>query len=185
MSTTTSRSQQTGEILATGISLATRSLLINDEIDTSVVRQVWAALQVLDKPDTLLTVYLHTPGGYINSGFAIYDMLRAAEARIRIVGTGSIYSMGVVILQAGDERLLTEHASLLLHPASVEGIKETDLGVIALELADHQRNDRRTGGLLAERMGISLKQFQQRYKKNHYFSAPESVALGLADSIAY
>lgn len=179
------RSQQVGEVLATGLSLPTNSVLIAEEIDSGTVRLVWTAIQAMDKEGATIDVALCTSGGYCLAGFAIYDLLRSCKANIRITGYGKVYSMGTVILQAGDERRLSPNTQLLIHPSYIDGgINEPNIAEAEIEVENHKLIDGRTTQILAERMALPLEQFRLRFPRSTYLSAQEALDLGLADSIA-
>lgn len=69
------------------------------------------------QPERVDEIYLHlnTPGGEVSSAFAIIDAIQMSSIPIRIIGTGMVGSMGVLILSSGDTRYLTRNAEIMAH----------------------------------------------------------------------
>src|ERR1051326_8175514 len=102
-----------------------------------------------DKPITLV---INSPGGYVVEGLAIYDFLRSLSARgihITTVGLGYVASMGGVLLQAGDTRLMAKHAWLLIH--EVSGVNFGKTSEMEDELKFTKRLQDQCLSILAER----------------------------------
>jgi ATP-dependent Clp endopeptidase proteolytic subunit ClpP len=83
-----------------------------------------------------ITVHIHTPGGLVAEGFAIYDFLRSLNLPITTIIEGSCYSIGTVIALAGDERLMTPNSQFLIHNpwGSIEG-DSAEVNQYAIDLA--------------------------------------------------
>lgn len=174
--------QNITEVLQTGLSLPTRSILIADEINDYTIKQVWTGIQALDNGEPF-AVYISSGGGIVNSGWAVYDMLRACKSHVTTVGMGRVYSMATTILQAGDERILRPNCTVMIHPLYLEGIGETALDEINTELTAAKKNNDRMLRLLGRSMGLTLPKLIQKYPKTTYLTAAEAVAVKLADSI--
>ncbi len=69
-----------------------------------------------DKP---IIIHLNSPGGLIDQGFAIYDLIKQSRKQVCIIGYGIVASMASVILQAADTRLLMPNSSLMVHNATL------------------------------------------------------------------
>jgi len=99
----------------TGCILEQRTIILADEVDTELFNKFVFALRYLDaKPDPI-KIILCTDGGDIGYSYAIYDMIRTAKSDITTIGTGIVASAGVIILMAGDTRLVTESCVLMSH----------------------------------------------------------------------
>lgn len=131
-----------------------------------------------------ITVLMDTYGGDINSGFAIYDLVHRMNRRVRvdIMATGACMSMGVVILQAGRQRLATPHTNFMLH--QLRGMNEGELG----ELRDRHKHMERLQHTLDEiligRSKLSAREIARLTdRRDSYITAQEALKLNLIDKI--
>lgn len=154
---------------------------INSEQADSVVCQL-LHLSAED-PKTEITLYIDSPGGSVNAGLAIYDVMRALTCRVRTVCVGMAASMAAVLFAAGHMRQILRHGEVMIHDPLVSG------GISGSALAVQDKSDRlmetrkAVCGILAEHTGKTLKQIYKATAKDTYFSAEEAVKFGLADVI--
>ena len=169
----------TSQLFDYGVHLATRTLFLFDEINRPSAAKFLMGLQVLGGGE--MTVKISTRGGCRASGLAIYDGMRAC-AEVRAVGYGEVCSMGAVILQAAARRELMPNAVIMIHPGySSVGIDHDENTHRTAEYAKRMRD--RCCEILAERMGITLRQFLRRFTWDTYMTARQAVELGLADRV--
>jgi len=100
-----------------GIYIPTKTLITVGDSDEEVAANIMKGLHVLDtiRPEEPLTVKLNNCGGDEYHGMAIYDAIRACKSKVVIIGMGNVHSMGSVIFQAGDERVMSPNAKQLIH----------------------------------------------------------------------
>lgn len=169
-----------------GFDPSSRTIFLMDDIDEITVEPVIKALHFLDRTDGDITIRLTTNGGDWYAGVALYDAIEAAENPIKIIGTGQVMSMGGIILQAADERILGPRATVLVHYGSDwAGGHVKDLERRALE-------NKRTGVVMEDiflprirekHPSFTREEFKQKFAFDVYMSAQEAVDFGLADSI--
>lgn len=131
-----------------------------------------------------LTVLMDTYGGDINSGLALYDLMKTIDRTVplHIRVTGACMSMGVVILQAGRTRVSTPHANFMLH--QLRGVNEGVLGELRdrhrhMERLQHQLDD-----ILIKRTGLTKKELTKlTERRDYYITAEEALSLNLIDKI--
>jgi ATP-dependent Clp protease protease subunit len=140
------------------------------------------ALHVLDLHHEIITIYLSTNGGSRPSALGIYDLIRACKSLVRIIAYGDLLSAGSLILQAGDERLLMPHTRMLVHPGASQTGSDKDSNTLAYAKEAVRSRDLMYT-ILAERMGIGLKECLSKYDDDNWFSAKQAVRLGLADRV--
>lgn len=137
------------------------------------------------KPGAPIEIIFCSPGGTVSDGFALFDFITELRARGHKITTkciGVAASMGAILMQAGDERVMTRNAFLMVHEVSSEG-----RGSLA-ELADHlkmvERFQAKGLDILTERATIARDDLAARWKKTDwYLDAEEALSLGLIDRI--
>ena len=157
-------------------------------VDGESVRQCMAELGQWSRrePHAPITVIFNSPGGSVLDGLALFDFLRQlrnAGHHITTVALGRAASMGGVLLQAGDHRVMGENAFMLIHEVSHLSsgkVSEMEDGV---EFT--RRLQKRLLAILSSRSTLSEVQIARRWtRKEWWLDATEAVALGLADEVA-
>ena len=130
-----------------------------------------------------VTLYINSPGGEVQSGLALYDVMRAVSCAIRTVCLGMAASMGALLFIAGDERELLPHSRVMIHdPLIGEGAGGSALSVKA-RADDLMRIRDITAGGIARHSGMPLERVFELTASDTYFEAKEAVEAGLADRI--
>ncbi len=139
--------------------------------------------------DKQLNVYINSGGGSVGAGFAMMEMMyrvkRDFGLRIRTVITGYAYSMGAILVQAGDCRVMGKYSTLMLHSGSWM-IAGEDQRVFEdyRKLSDHYKA--LIGGMFADRTGRRDARWWIRYiysGHDRFLSAQECLKLGLIDVV--
>jgi ATP-dependent Clp endopeptidase proteolytic subunit ClpP len=134
-------------------------------------------------PAAPLTIVFNSPGGAVHDGLALFDFLhhlRAGGHHLTTIALGRAASMGAVLLQAGDRRVVGANAFLMLHEVSNGvGGKVSELEE-SVELS--KRLQKRLLAILAERSTLGVAQIQRRWaRRDWWLDAEETVSLGFAD----
>ena len=98
--------------------LSQRKVFIEGEISSESACEFIKKILILNEEDTdkPIDVLINSPGGEINSGMAIYDVIQASKAPIRMFCIGRAYSMGAVLFSSGNHgRYMLPHSELMLH----------------------------------------------------------------------
>ena len=130
-------------------------------------------------------MYIDSPGGSIDSGFGIYDMIRFINAPVYTIGTGLIASMGSIILLAvpKERRFGLPNSHYLIHQPLISGVARgvaTDLQIQAEEIA---KSKAKLIKLIAEETGKSEEQVAADCNRDHWLSADEALSYGLISKI--
>lgn len=113
-----------GEIHNYGIDVKNREIYINEYddsgesagVDHRMVQNFIKNINFLSAQNKdPITIHLQTVGGCWYSGMGIYDAIKSCKCKITIVGYSQVCSMGTVIMQAANKRLLTAHAIFMVH----------------------------------------------------------------------
>lgn len=132
---------------------------------------------------TPITLYINSPGGEVQSGLALYDVMQAVSCPIRTVCLGMAASMGALLFIAGDEREILPHSRVMIHdPLIGAGAGGSALSVKA-RADDLMRIRDIAAGVIARHSGMSIERVFELTASDTYFEAEEAVEAGLADRV--
>ena len=165
--------------------LKDRIIFIGGEIEDNMANVVIAQLLFLqnDNADTDISIYINSPGGVITAGMAIYDTMQFVGCTVRTYCLGQAASMGAVLLAAGTkgQRFVLPNSRILIHqPMGGARGTATDISIQAEEIL---RMRARLNEILAHHTGQPVSKIEEDVDRDHFMSAEESVAYGLADQI--
>lgn len=132
-----------------------------------------------------ITLILSSPGGHVESGDSIYDMIQAVPAPVRIVGTGWVGSAGALIYLAAEtaNRYSLPNTRYLMHqPAGGFGGAASDIEIHAREIIKMRERLNRT---FAERTGQSIEKIAEDTDRDYWMSAEEAKAYGMVGTIIH
>ena len=132
--------------------LNTRQIILSGEVNKELAEKVIRQLLILeaDSASKPIYVYIDSPGGDVDAGFAIFDMIRFIKPPVYTVGMGLVASAGALILLAAPKnyRLGLPNSHYLIHQP-LSGIKgvATDIEIHAKEI---EKNRVKINALIAE-----------------------------------
>ncbi len=154
------------------------------EIDSDVCQRVVKAFHILmaAAPDKPINVILNSFGGCWFNGMGIYDTIKACPCHVTVTVVGSAMSMGSIILQAADSRLIYPNATIMVHDGY-----ETRVGDIPqtfVNWADFSKKMRSVMyRIYSERSGRKPSFWRQKCRADLILTAKEAKDLGLVDAI--
>ncbi len=161
-----------------------RTLTLFGEINQDVARRTAEKLLALAyESDEPITLYVGSPGGHVESGDTIYDMIQFIKPVVRIVGTGWVGSIATHIYLAAEKenRFALPNTRFLIHqPSGGFGGDATDIQIHAQEIL---KTRERINGVIAERTGQSVERVSEDTMRDCWMSAEESVEYGLIGKI--
>jgi len=161
-----------------------RTVLVFGEIDMPLAERVSAQLLALASENKRpIRVLINSPGGHVESGDTIYDILRFIEPEVTILGTGWVASAGALIFSAAprERRFSLPNTRFMLHqPSGGAGGPASDIEIEALQILSVRT---RLNRIFAEATGQSLEKIARDTDRNHWLSAAEAVAYGLVGRI--
>lgn len=176
-------------LLLRGIDVRAKAFHLCEEIDEDSLAKVYLATSVLKtiEDDRPIRMYLSTPGGDVEAGLGIYDLLRSLPCELEIVVTGYAYSMGIVILQAADRRIMMPHSSIMAHWGR-QGAEDTNPENYERKLRFQKTLDDKCDTILLERMkqkkkSMTLKKVKTLTAFDWYLNPSQAIKEGLADKI--
>ena len=164
--------------------LKTRQIILSGEINKENAEKTVRQLLVLEADnDKPIYVYIDSPGGDVDAGFAIFDTIRFINAPVYTVGMGLVASAGALILLAGpkERRLGFPHSHYLIHQPS-SGMKgvATDIEIHAAEIA---KTKAKINDIIASETGTALEKVAKDTDRDYWLDANESVEYGLISRI--
>lgn len=167
--------------------LQKRKIFISEAITAKSAKRYISDLLALDsdKPGEPITLYLNSPGGEVNSGFAIYDTIRFIQSPVTIITAGLCASIATVINVAAKKtrRLAMPNSKFLIHqpliPGQVYG-QASDLEITAREIL---KTRAKINKLLAAETGTALEKVEKDTVRDFWMNAQEALEYGLVAKI--
>ena len=161
-----------------------RTLTLFGEVNQDVSRRLSEKLLALAfESDDPITLYISSPGGHVESGDTIFDMIRYIKPTVRTVGTGWVGSIATHIYLAPDkaDRFCLPNTRFLIHqPHGGLGGDASDIEIHAREIV---KTRERINGIIAEQTGQSMDRVTDDTDRDYWMSAEESLDYGLVGKI--
>src|SRR5215510_1874860 len=165
--------------------LKDRIIFIGTPIDDMVANLVIAQMIFLEgeDPDRDINLYIHSPGGQVTAGLAIYDTMQFVKPNVATLCMGQAASMGAVLLAAGTKgkRSVLPNSRIMIHqPLGGTQGQATDIEIYTKEML---KTRDQLNGILAKHTGRTMDQLLKDTDRNYFMSAEESKSYGLIDEI--
>ncbi len=152
------------------------------ELSKQLAEQLLAMAAVNDDP---IKMFINSPGGHVESGDTIFDLIRFIKPKVTVIGTGYVASIATHIFLAAEKenRLCFPNTRFLLHqPSGGMGGQATDINIQAQEIL---RTKNRINRIIAERTGQKLEKIEQDTNRDFWLSAEEAIDYGMLDRIIH
>ena len=165
--------------------LKDRIIFIGTPIDDMIANLVIAQMIFLEgeDPDRDINLYIHSPGGMVTAGLAIYDTMQFVKPDIATLCMGQAASMAAVLLAAGakGKRTTLPNSRIMIHqPLGGTQGQATDIEIYTKEMLKMKDQ---LNQILAKHTGRPLEQIEKDTDRNYFMSAAECKAYGLVDEI--
>ena len=133
--------------------------------------------------DDPITIYISSPGGHVESGDVIFDVIRSIQPKVRTVGAGWVGSIATHIFLAVEKnnRYCLPNTRFLIHqPAGGMGGTASDVQIHAKEIL---KTRERINSIIAQQTGQSIDKINQDTLRDYWMSAEESVKYGMVGRI--
>lgn len=161
-----------------------RIVLVNGTIDQEVAEKVMAQLFVLDaESEDPIRVVITSPGGHVDSGYAIHDTMRFLKSPVITIGAGWVASIAVPILFGGarGKRYSLPNTRFLIHqPSGGAGGQSADIRIEAQEIIKIRT---RINEMIAEETGQKVEKVRADSDRNFWLDAKEALEYGLVNKI--
>jgi ATP-dependent Clp protease protease subunit len=166
--------------------LKERIVFLGTPIDDQIANIIIAQILYLDREDQEkdINMYIHSPGGSISAGLAVYDTMQLARADIATICVGSCASMATVLLTAGakGKRYALPHSTVHMHQAWVRGVggQATDVEIHAREIL---RQNQLIREILSTHSGQDMERIIRDTDRDFYLDAAGAKEYGLIDEV--
>ena len=164
--------------------LKSRTIMLYGEINQKVAREFCTKLQLLaSESDDDITVYINSPGGHVESGDSIHDMIRFVKPRVKVVGTGWVASAGALIYAAPpvEDRFSLPNTRFMLHqPSGGVGGQASDISIEAEQIVKMRE---RLNQIFADQTGQPIETIAKDTDRNFWMTPEEAKEYGLVGKI--
>jgi ATP-dependent Clp protease protease subunit len=168
--------------------LRERIVFLGTPVDDQVANLIVAQLLYLERedPEKDINLYIHSPGGSITAGLAIYDTMQLVRPDVATFAVGMTASMGTVLLCAGahGKRFAMPNSTLHIHQALLGGGgitgQATDIEIQAKEIL---RENDILRGILSKHSGQDEERIRRDFDRDFYMDAEQAKGYGIVDEI--
>ncbi len=166
------------------LSFKSRFVLVFGEITDKLAQVTCQRLIALStESDAPITMLISSPGGHVESGDAIHDMVRFVRAPVTMIGTGWVASAGthIFIAPPKERRFCLPNTRFMIHqPAGGAGGQATDIAIQAKEIL---RTRERIGRVIAKQTGRPFETVARDMERDFWMSAPEAIEYGIVSRV--
>ena len=165
--------------------LRERIVMLNTSINDQVANLIIAQLLYLERedPDKDISLYVHSPGGIISAGLAIYDTMQLIRPDVSTICVGQTASMATVLLCAGvkGKRYALPNSTIHMHQAwgGFQG-QAADIAIQAREILREQDLIR---DIIVKHTGQPLDKVIHDTDRDFYLNPQQAVEYGIVDEI--
>jgi ATP-dependent Clp protease protease subunit len=164
--------------------LKERKVFLWGMVDDDSAKKVVDQLLYLDmEGDGDIEFYINSPGGYVTSGFSMYDTLQSIKSDVSTISSGLCASMGSILLSAGTKgkRFIQPHARVMIHQPS--GGARGQASNIEIQAQEILKTKELSAQILADNCGQDYEKVLKDFNRDYWMNADESVEYGIVDDI--
>jgi len=153
---------------------------INDKLARSVTEKLLALSAESDDP---ISIYISSPGGHVESGDVVYDMIKFIKPVVKVIGTGWVASAATTIYLAAakEHRFSLPNTRFLVHQPSGGSMGDaTDIKIQAEQIIKMRA---RINQLIAKETGQPLERVAKDTDRDHWMTAEEAIEYGIVSKI--
>lgn len=164
--------------------LEERKVFLWGMVDDDSAKHVIERLMYLDSlGHDEIQLIINSPGGYVTSGFAIYDTMMQVKSPVATVCSGLAASMGSILLSAGAKgrRMIQPHARVMIHQPS--GGAQGQASSIEIQAREIIKTKEIGARILSENCNQPLEKVMNDFDRDYWMDAQESLAYGIVDQL--
>jgi ATP-dependent Clp protease, protease subunit len=166
--------------------LKSRIVFLSGGVEPVMADLIIAQLLFLEyeDPDGDIMIYVHSPGGHVEAGLAIYDTMQFIKPDCSTICVGMAASMGAVLLASGakDKRYILPHARVMIHQGSA-GIPHATPSDIEIYAKEILRTKAVLNEVLARHTGKTVEQVEKDTDRDYWMSGDDAKAYGIVDHV--
>ena len=163
-----------------------RSISVFGQVDEKMARAVSQQLLALSADgDEPITLYLSSPGGHVESGDVIYDMIKFIKPTVRVIGTGWVASAATNIYLAAkkENRFSLPNTRYLVHQPS--GGSRGNATDIKIQMEEILKTKERINRIISEETGRPLEQVEKDTDRDYWMSVDEAIDYGIVTKVVH
>ncbi|EEH63504.1 endopeptidase Clp [Gleimia coleocanis DSM 15436] len=163
-----------------------RIVFLGVQVDDASADDIMAQLLVLESqdPDSMITMYINSPGGSFTAMTAIYDTMQYIKPQVQTVCLGQAASAAAVLLAGGapGRRLALPNARVMIHQPAMEGMRgqASDIEIVAEEM---ERMRTWLEETIAHHSGREIEQVRRDIDRDKILTAQQALEYGLIDQV--
>ena len=161
-----------------------RNVIITGEINDKLAQKtVTHLLALAEDGDDPINLFISSPGGHVESGDMVHDMIKFIKPRVRTIGSGWVASAGALIFVGADkeDRYCLPNTRFLLHqPSGGIGGKVTDMQIQAEQI---KKMRERFDNLFAQATGQTPEKIREDTMRDFWLDTDEALAYGLLGKV--
>ena len=164
--------------------LEERKVFLWGQVDDASAKHVIDRLLYLDlQNNNEIQLVINSPGGYVTSGFAIYDTIKSLKSPVSTVCSGLAASMVSILLSAGAKgrRFMQPHAQVMIHQPS--GGARGQASNIEIQAREIIKTRELSAQILADNCGQKVDKVMKDFDRDYWMNAEESLAYGIVDAM--
>lgn len=164
--------------------LEERKVFLWGQVDDASAKHVIDRLLYLDLQNNKeIQLVINSPGGYVTSGFAIYDTIKSLKSPVSTVCSGLAASMGSILLSAGAKgrRFMQPHAQVMIHQPS--GGARGQASNIEIQAREIIKTRELSAQILADNCGQKVDKVMKDFDRDYWMNAEESLSYGIVDGM--
>lgn len=164
--------------------LEERKVFLWGPVDDRSAQHIVSQLLYLDMiSDEDIEFFINSPGGYVTSGFSIYDTMKSLRSDISTVCSGLAASMGSILLSGGTKgkRFIQEHGRVMIHQPS--GGAQGQASNIEIQAQEIVKTKELSARILAENCGQDFERVMKDFNRDYWMNAEESMEYGIVDGL--
>ena len=167
--------------------LKERLIILGTEIESQMANLIVAQLLFLNRedPDRQIQMYVHSPGGEVYAGMAIYDAMQEISAPVVTTAVGVTASFGTIVLASGaaGHRHALPNATIHMHQPLLSGGLQGQASDIVIRANEIQRLKEKSLDIFVKHTGQERDIIERDFDRDIYFDPKSAVEYGLIDSV--
>ena len=162
--------------------LETRTIFMSEGVSSDTARRIVSDLLILDSvSQEPIYLYINSPGGEVNSGFAIYDTIRFIKSEVKVVNAGLCASIATIINCSvkKENRYSLPNTRFLIHQPLIMGHIQGQASDLEIHANEILKTREKLNGILSKECGQPLEKVSKDTLRDYWMTADESKDYGL------